>query len=675
MKIIKFFTILITPLIVGIACCFILLKICNIHVGSVTNFLLAKIPLVNQFVETTSNTGLYAIKQIDKKELVTSSYNVDFLVSFYQSGKKTIILYPYVVEAGINLEYAEQKKQDSLTVITLPNAQITKATISNEQKDYIIREQVDIASEYNKLITPLKIALERRAKDLAISAGILSDANKNAEEYLLELFNNKNIHIKKEEAPFDSLKTISASHLPITFTYQDENLTDGKLNYQKDSIFSRIDLNLNNIKLTYGGFTTFDFQEQDQSQLNSDYLYLRLIDPLNPQSQRTYIQGEYEWGAIHFFNGLYCFLEGSSESKEELQQKIAPDMLYLIMGASLKPGDIDPSYLKWAKKYLNCIECIEDKLYLEAATHLKEMANLRGNMPISSEEKILSAFIQLKNGIPPTQCNEQDFDLWFKTLYAFDHQKINNKELQNSILALKNKDSFIENNYTRLLQLFYCSNVDIETKKRYKDEIIQRADKYDQGIASTLKGEDYCDYICRILLKDPQFCLYQTQPSNAPKTKVILHKYKNQEINEEFKDANWIVQKLKQEKVFDEHNEQVVIAFVEEGTIFDDHNLLIIRKNSCSICSNVTGKLFYGKNITTSYNNITASIENNHVRFKIGKYEYEDSNGKEATIVKLLKDIKEEYHNNAVQKQQMLFKDIANGMTDHVSELIINRCF
>lgn len=101
MKIIKFFTILITPLIVGIACCFILLKICNIHVGSVTNFLLAKIPLVNQFVETTSNTGLYAIKQIDKKELVTSSYNVDFLVSFYQSGKKTIILYPYVVEASI----------------------------------------------------------------------------------------------------------------------------------------------------------------------------------------------------------------------------------------------------------------------------------------------------------------------------------------------------------------------------------------------------------------------------------------------------------------------------------------------------------------------------------------------------------------------------------------------
>lgn len=105
MKIIKFFTILVTPLIVGIACCIIILKVCNINVGSVTNLLLSKIPFVNQFVETTANTGLYAISQLDKKELVTSAYNVDFLVSFYQSGKKTIILYPYEVEAGVNLEH------------------------------------------------------------------------------------------------------------------------------------------------------------------------------------------------------------------------------------------------------------------------------------------------------------------------------------------------------------------------------------------------------------------------------------------------------------------------------------------------------------------------------------------------------------------------------------------
>lgn len=63
----KVFTILITPLIAGIACCMIILKVCNINVNSVTNLLLSKIPGINQFVETTTNTGLYAISQMDKK--------------------------------------------------------------------------------------------------------------------------------------------------------------------------------------------------------------------------------------------------------------------------------------------------------------------------------------------------------------------------------------------------------------------------------------------------------------------------------------------------------------------------------------------------------------------------------------------------------------------------------
>lgn len=122
MKIIKFFTILITPLIIGIVICITILKVCNINISSVSNLLLSKIPIINLFVETTYNTGLYGISQLDKKELVTSSYNVDFLVSFYQSGKKSITIYPYIIEAGIDLETIKSETKDSVNHITLPNA-------------------------------------------------------------------------------------------------------------------------------------------------------------------------------------------------------------------------------------------------------------------------------------------------------------------------------------------------------------------------------------------------------------------------------------------------------------------------------------------------------------------------------------------------------------------------
>jgi hypothetical protein len=197
MKTIKFFTILITPLIAGIACCMIILKVCNINVNSVTNLLLSKIPGINQFVETTTNTGLYAISQMDKKELITSSYNIDFLVSFYQSGKRTIILYPYEVEAGINLENIEQTKKDSLTVITLPNAQITKANLDDKKKNNVIREQVEV--DYNNCIIPLKIALERYAKDLAISAGLLKERIKMPKNIYLPYFLHNIFTLKKKQ--------------------------------------------------------------------------------------------------------------------------------------------------------------------------------------------------------------------------------------------------------------------------------------------------------------------------------------------------------------------------------------------------------------------------------------------------------------------------------------------
>lgn len=90
------------------------------------------------------------------------------------------------MEAGINLENIEQTKKDSLTVITLPNAQITKANLDDKKKNNVIREQVEV--DYNNCIIPLKIALERYAKDLAISAGLLKEANKNAENIYLPYF-------------------------------------------------------------------------------------------------------------------------------------------------------------------------------------------------------------------------------------------------------------------------------------------------------------------------------------------------------------------------------------------------------------------------------------------------------------------------------------------------------
>lgn len=671
MKIIKFFTILITPLIVGIACCFIILRVCNINVSSVTNLLLSKIPLINQFVETTANTGLYAISQLDKKELVSSAYNVDFLVSFYQSGKKTIILYPYEIEAGINMEYAEQTQQDSITVITLPNAKIIKSNIDDKKKSNVIREQVDI--DYNTHIIPLKIALERRAIDLAVSAGILSDANKNAEKYLSGLFPEQYFRFQKEKAPYDTLKVLPSPHLPITFIYQNKNLSGKELKSNNDDVYFINDLNSENIEFKYGASFTQSFKEVDDSYLYNQYSYLRITDPLNPKKNRSYISTDYDLATI-FLDGHYYYLNASGNNKEKLIQEVAPDMIYLTMSASGDNRDFDSNYMKWLNKHRTCFENIQNKRYNDAKHDLKNMEKIRNNRPASGSEMLMRSFINIKTErkFIPTELDE-NIDKWLEAVDAFDNKKYESADFQEDFLALYNNWFEQDNNESEFLLFFYNTNIEKSIKEEYKNKIIQKADKYDCTIADALKGTDWCDYVTKIITtKDSTYKALITQSEDDSNMKIIIHA-QNADDRKEFGDYNKIVKKLHEKGLYKDGLEQVVIGFVEKGRAFDDHNLLVLRKDDCSIFTNVTGWL--GSNVyTVSYNKVTASIENESIRFSIGGYYYEPYKKEshyETALVQLLMDMKSNRNGYDFEKK---WKQLSEEVTDEVINIIYELC-
>lgn len=674
MKIIKFFTILFAPLVIGVFSCILILKVCNINFEAVFSLLLSKIPVVNNFVTVSSNTGLYAISQVDQAKLVTSSYNVDFLVSFYQAGKKTILLYPYEVEAGVNLELAEQSKQDSLTVITLPNAQITKANLSEKKDNYVIRNQVDISSNYDNLIKPLKTALERRAKDLAINSGILAKANQGAEDYLKNLF-PQNFIFQKEEAPVKRLKEVSAPHIPVTFTYQDENITDGSLTYQRDENYQRDEMSFDNINLQYGEFSGSDFNNYDEFMLSSESLYLRIIDPLNPNQSSVYSQAVSKWSIINFANGLECFLIPNYNNKEDLLQKIAPDLLYLAMSASLNDQLIDADYVKWVEKYKTCIENINTGQFKVAERCLFDMKNLRGSQPISFKEQVLASYVDIMNGQKFVPTGDDEIDFWFKLMFNCRNYLINDISWQHDVLA-KN-DNFIERYKTFLLQLFYDTPVEKSVKAIYAKEIIERADQYYHPIAEKLQGNDYCNYVSAILRRyDSSFKEYNSQ--NFSQTRILYHDYGEDGEDGEFKNANWIVDQLIDKDLYNPSKEQVIIAFVQEGYVFDDNVLLVIRKDNCSVYSNVTGSLPYGKALTVDYKYVDAAAENKSTHFKIGSYEYKNLNNKyinkEVAIAKLLNDIagsQKPFSN--FRKQQL--DDFFQALQKRISDMIINKCY
>lgn len=668
MKIIKFFTILVTPLIVGIACCIIILKVCNINVGSVTNLLLSKIPLVNQFVETTTNTSLYAISQLDKKELVTSSYNVDFLVSFYQSGKKTIILYPYEVEAGVNLEHIEQAKEDSLTVITLPNAKITKANMDDKKESNVIRNQVEV--DYNNCIIPLKTALERRAKDLAISAGILEDANDNAEKYLSELFPKEYFRFQKESVLRDTLQTLKAPHLPVLFTYQDENFTDGKLNCQKDTIYCRDDLKFKNTKFGYLDKWYSTFQDLDNEALNSETLSLRIIDPLKPKGNRIYAKASYLYKdiLICYPNGNRYYMEGEYGTSEEHLQKSAPDMLYLAMSASDSGEEPDSKYMEWIKEYETTLINMRNSRYKEASVHLRNMASIHSPMPASWEETLMTSYIKTKNDkvYHPTKGNDY-VDLLLKTIYLFDNKKYNEMDdnFQTNLLALNDEEwPFIKENRYKLIQFFYKQESTSQAlRSEYKQRLIESAENYDHSIALTLEGQDYCDYLHGVLLHNDNEYNYYLTGTIHPNIRIIGHEENLKD--DEFNGFDNICKLMKEAKVLKANEPQLVLAYVRKSSFFTkDHDLLIFEKNHCTICSNITGKLQKKYTYTTTYDHIASNPINNS--FTIGNYEHR---GK--AVAKLIQEIKDGL--NGYRKDEKM-KDLSKKLSEEMSCEIYKYC-
>ena len=228
MKIIKFFTILLTPLVLSVFLCMGVFKICNINTSAVWNIVLSKIPIVKSFHETTTSTGLYGISQQDKQELRTASYNVDFIASFTGEGTKYIAIYPYLIEAGVDLGKATQEVVNGQTVVTLPNAQISVARINEKNQVQVIRETGN-KLDYNTHIKPLKMAFEKSAKDLALNAGILEEANKKAEKYLQDLFKGQSYVFQKEAAEYETLRNVSTEYIPLTFNYSPNNFENGNL--------------------------------------------------------------------------------------------------------------------------------------------------------------------------------------------------------------------------------------------------------------------------------------------------------------------------------------------------------------------------------------------------------------------------------------------------------------
>lgn len=613
-RILKVLLVLILTLLVSVLGCSLILKHTKINVKAATNILFSKIPFLNQFIETSSPTSIYNISVIDKQELRTASYNVDFFVSFKQGDDKHIAIYPFIVEAGIDLKSKRISEHDSLTVVTLPNAEISIADITDEGIN-VIRSSENL--DYNTHIKPVRMALEMRAKDLAIEHGLLSKANKVAEDYLTNLFNKSPLYVfQKEAAPHDTTTTINATLLPIEFNYREQNLEKGYLKFKTDSLYKRDNLEFTSHESRFGFIAkSKGFPELESEITSPNSILCKYVDPIDPRFTRLYFDASDDYRKIYVVtHDEAYYLESLHQGSEVQRQTIAPDMLYLAMGVKHTGDDIDEGYNDWLEAYNRTYVYLTDTTsqYYPAEVELGKMEVLRDsqNYKISSDELLMKSFTHsyIEQEEEPIKTNNDIADNVQRIIYILHNDKKQKMthDFQAMVLGLDNK-ILNDDKKRKMKQIFYAlpdSITRLQDREKYKDDLISNSPNYNRAIGDILEGKDFCEYLYSLLRKFGSDILILDEEPNRPKpfkTLTIVQHPQEPQNEGFFRKLLGMDEKAKDMGGYQEmqsyisdygaikpNEAQLALRYVEEG-YWADYNIIIVEKDSCFVLTNVKG--------------------------------------------------------------------------------------
>lgn len=689
MKFIRFFTILLTPLVLSVFLCFGVLKFCNINISAVWDIFLLKIPIVRSFHETTTSTGLYGISQKDKQELRTASYNIDFIASFTGEGTKYIAIYPYLIEAGVDLGKATQEVVNGQTVVTLPNAQITVAKINEKNQVQVIREKGN-KLDYNTHIKPLKMAFEKSAKDLALQTGILEEANKKAEKYLGELFKGQNFVFQKEDAEYETLRKVSTEYAALTFNCSPGNFEKGDLYgtpmWERDCL----ELTSPNYNIGYSGsigqmerkeleesiggwFNAYNYYCQKQDQ--GSPIILKLLNPLDMKYTRTYFNATdgYNTGFVRSKEHLYYMISNAKDAETQSQQN-APEMLYLSMMLSSNEDGVYKEYNDWNWNYTKCLESVRDKKYHETLSLLSKMENTRKYCAKRDSVDASQTYGEFwMQSLAQIMTNKkyvvQNDDNWVNQrldlLYYMKsgrYKQLDDEE-QNRILAgnVGNEDFKL-----KLKELFYLlPKTSLNQRELYAEDLINAAQSYNYIIANTLKGKDFSKYMATVMYRYDDEYKYTGQIAGLT---VLGHE---ENLNDKmFGDYYGVKEILKQHKLLDEKNGQIALLFKTEKGFFnvDVRNILLLDKSGCRILENVKywkGEVSVENIYQASYENVNyTSSSDGHYSFMVGGYQH-----KGKAIAMLFKDIKTSMENDKAQNADDFVSELERG---HINNILLN---
>ena len=674
-------------------------KVTKISAGAVFSTLLSKIPIVNNFVESDFNTGVFAITQLEMSELRTAVYNVDFLMSITapdyssESGllsndtRKYLAIYPYVVEAGIDLKKVNSTSSEDLTTVNLPSPQITLSNLDEKRGVTVLRD-TDIPAE---IVNMMKSVFERRAVDLAYNAGIIETAKKKAEKYFTNLFPREKFTFNFAAAPnlYDS---VASNKTPIKFVYRKDALKkittfssrhrkiqpdESKVYFNPADMFLKTadDINvglyynfedkstISKVNEKVDGRAKYDKENKWTSYI------VKYFDCQQEETKKIvaeFYKDSFFWPVWFTVNDKqYAFHYEMKKFESQAFYDASADLIYLAMG-SKKTETINKNYEKYLQAYDDIREKVKKSQLGVAKVIFDQMIQLKsqaGDTTMNYAEKDLNALIAY---LANNQCNATGYDLYDNLLYSAYLFSNNLKqymtpEFQKMFIANYQTFGISENNMNYILEYFYgLPTTSPQDKALYRKILIEKG-YYNDEIYNSLSPDEFCNYLVKILATYDNEIDCQDGRTDSPVIvghQDILRKtqYSRDNVMNFLRSNNLIFS-----------NGEVVWCVRPDGFFIKDYPLILFGKGGAVVIRDYTAQ--QPKSYVASYDKINIAITDNSdnggiYQFNIGGYQ-----NKGKAICLALREIKQRKDKYTPTKRW------SDNLVDELQHNIDNYCY
>lgn len=344
----------------------------------IVSFFSGRIPYLNQLVTRDYQTNTNFKNWTKRSDMKMAKFSVDFLVHLEDRNSKFIAIYPYTISAGFN--FMDIKSSESK--IIFPKIEIYE---SESQAANIIRSGRNDAkgngifsnNDEDKMLTPVKIALSKKARDYAYEYNIVDRAKESTRKFFSRFYPNGDVQFEFEKDKEETV-SIPSTYMNVKFIVADKTFERivPEILCRDDSIFRIISKDGNNtddgIKIglnhwirtkSYDG-TLNEISRKSVKWMLDAYkdnpVAFFYRDPYRPNEKFLIANASngYIDAAVYMKDGGSFFLtaEDGNVSGTKLQEDIAPNLLYLAMSAVegyAEKSDKSGNYSDFSQAYDN----------------------------------------------------------------------------------------------------------------------------------------------------------------------------------------------------------------------------------------------------------------------------------------------------------------------------------